>query len=294
MEQSSESYSPMETESKRIKYQVTEKIGIGFGLISSPEMNDEQAEIEAAEITRFVTAIDRSNPAVCIDGRHLADGETPLPLGAHLAGGAETALVAAKSVGYPLQGSELIGRLRELGFVMGGHDADSNKQAGYEGGTGCGACDKCAPNCDLFESHKEDVGPTVELLMGADFDQKTYDSVKLAPVDDRLSDVVDSDLIETLHDDHEGVHGHREFMVVFNYVKNTTIDRDAYYKATGKQVFVVDMWYIKDLAESMAEDAGNPEIAKDLQHSMVEFQVATYLGLCDGSHRALVIQSEDS
>lgn len=74
---------------------VTEKIGIGFGSINAPEMTQAEAEAAAQEVANFRVSIDWRNPAVCIDGRRLAEGEEKLPLGAHLAGGAETLLVGA-------------------------------------------------------------------------------------------------------------------------------------------------------------------------------------------------------
>lgn len=176
-------------------------------------------------------------------------------------------------------------------FTLGGHDADSNKAESYANGTGCGACDKCEGNCSLFAQHRSDVEPTMQALLGGDFNKDVYDGLQLATVSGRLEDVVGESLIETLHDDGQGVHGHREQLVIFNYEENTTIDRDAYNEATGKQVFVVDVWYIKKLADAMATGVNTEKQASEFYHAMVAFQVATYLGLCDGSHRAAVLSS---
>lgn len=273
-----------------IDISVTEKIGIGFGSIGASEMSQAEAEQEAKEIASFVTNIDRSSPAVCIDGRHLASGEDKLPLGAHIAGGAETLLVAAKSVDYYLQGKDLVDRAKELGYVLGGHDADSNKEDHYENGTGCGACDKCDVGCKLLNEHRQDVAPMIQQLMGPDFDKDLYDSLSLVAVEDGIRGIVDGSLIETLHDDHEGVHGHREQFVVFNYIEDTTIDRDAYFEQTGKQTFVVDLWYLKRLSNALATSVRADKQAAELYHAMVDFQVAAYLALCDGSHRAAILQ----
>jgi hypothetical protein len=82
------------------------------------------------------------------------------------------------------------------------------------------------------------------------------------------------------------VGNHGEELVIFNYLEGTTIDRDALVHDTGKQVFIVDMWYIDKLAKRMAE--GRPDAVamfESLQHAMVAFQVATYLALCNGTHR---------
>ncbi len=271
---------------------ITEKIGIGFGAIGAPDMSPEQAETETAEVANFRKAIEWRNPAVCIDGRILADLRKALPLGAHIAGGAETLLVAAKSVGYHLEGSALLTAAKEKGFILGGHDADTNKADNYSNGTGCGACDKCDGNCGLFAQHQTAVEPMMQSLLGGDYDKELFDTLQLKPVTNNLKQFVSEDLIETLHDDGEGVHGHREFMVIFNYEEDTTIDRDAYFQATGKQVFVVDMWYIKRLADVMATGVDAERQASELYHAMTAFQVATYLGLCDGEHRAAILQAQ--
>lgn len=49
------------------------------------------------------------------------------------------------------------------------------------------------------------------------------------------------------------------------------------------------MWYIKKLANAMATGVDAELQASQLYHAMVDFQVATYIGLCDGSHRAVVM-----
>lgn len=299
MENVPSKYEEMETGFMPVEVTVLDKIGIGFGSISAPEMSQLDAETEAREAATFLKKIDWRSPAVCIDGRHLAEGEQALPLGSHLAGAVETPLVAAKSIEYKLQGAELVAFLKGEGFTLGAHDADSNKANNYENGSGCGACDKCEGNCGLYAENKEKVEGTVAALTGPDFSKEAFDTVSLAPFTDSVHAIVGEELVETLHDDHEGVHGHHERMVVFNYVEDTTIDRDAYIDATtseefpnGKQLFVVDMWYLKKLAHAMSPE--DTRQAAELYHAMTAFQVATYLGLCDGKHRAVVIQPKQA
>lgn len=274
---------------------VTSEIGVGFGGITAPEFTQAEAEAEASEADQFRVNIDWRNPAVCLDGRTLAEVAQALGLGAHLAGGAESLLVAAKAAGLQLQGAELLAKAKERGFTLGAHVDSTNRAEGFANGTGCGANDKITTISDLFTQHKGGLEPTVQSLMGSDFNAGTYQDVTIAPVNDDknfLKDTVGEDLTETLLDDHEGVHGHREQMVIFNYVENTTIDRDAYFKATGKQVFVVDVWYIKKLANAMAEGVDAEAQASMLFHTMMAYQVATYIALCDGKHRAAVLTPE--
>ena len=271
---------------------VTEAIGAGAGAIAGAELSQEDAEREAEEIVRYMKSIDVTAPAVCIDGRPLAEGETEIALGAHISGGAESILTVATSLALPVQGKALVDALGERGYTLGAHDADSNKAAQYETGTGCGAHDKNGVAADLFNENHEAVQGTVQALMGDDFDTELYASVQLSPSSEALSDVVAPENIETLHDDHQGVHGHQERIVVFNYKEGTTVDREAYVEATGKQAFVVDMWYLKDIAGEMAavsEVAGETVDKAALYHALTAFQVGVYLALCDGSHRAVLV-----
>ena len=275
---------------------VTEQIGLGFGGIAAPEMTQDQAEAEAREVATFRKNIDWRNPAVCIDGRtvFLLEGQEPLPLGAHIAGAIETPLVAAKAVGYHLEGEELVDSLKSKGFTLGAHVDTGNRDQEFANGTGCGACDKCDGNCGLFAKYKTELEATVSTLLGDDFNKTSYDKLVLSTVSDdkdHARNLAGEENTETLTDDGEGVHGHRESMVIFNYEENTTIDRDAYFAETGKQVFVVDVWYLKKLADAMATGTNAESQSKDLYQAMVAFQVATYIGLCDGSHRAAVFSA---
>lgn len=273
---------------------VTEKIGVGFGSITAPEMSQEEAEKEASEVAKYKVSIDWQNPAVCIDGRTLSKelSLSKLPIGAHIAGGVETVLVGAEATGYHLKGKELVDSLANKGFTLGAHVDTFNKENDFHDGTGCGACDKCDGNNRLFAANKSLLKDTVANLIGDDFSNDIFEKLELTSVsvDNKLAkELAGEELTEVLVDDGEGVHGHREQMVVFNYEENTTIDRDAYFEATGKQVFVVDVWYIKKLADAMATGSHASTQAKELYHAMVSFQVATYIGLCDGSHRAVVL-----
>lgn len=277
---------------------ITDAIGVGVGSIHAPEMSEAEAQNEAAEVTNFRKNIDWHNPAVCIDGRCCSKSEsgTQLPLGAHLAGVAQSLLVAAKSVGYYLEGAELIAKAKERGFTVGAHCDTTNKSQSFENGTGCGANDKIDLITQQFVDQNEAVGSYTKALIGDSFDAEIFANMQLvSPSVDKnaLMNCVGEDNVETLEDDGFGVHGHREQMVVFNYEENTTIDRDAYFNATGKQVFVVDVWYIKKLANEMASGPQAAKQASELFHAMIAYQVATYMGLCDGSHRAALLPANE-
>jgi hypothetical protein len=276
---------------------ITEQIGLGVGAITSEELTQEQAEVNAREVSSHEVELEKIvdengnifYPAlgVCIDGR---TGEL---LGVKMAGGYKTLQVAAKSVGYDVEGPALFERAKSRGFNLGAHVDSTNRAEGFVNGTGCGANDKEEIIDGLFTEHKASLMATAEALININgkFDGGVYDSTSLTlTTNDKneLRNTVGEASVETLRDDHEGVHGHREWAVYFNYVEGTTIDRDAYFEATGKQVFVVDMWYIKRLADGMAEGIDAEQQASELYHAMVAYQLATYVALCDGKHRAII------
>lgn len=277
---------------------VTDIIEAGAGAITAPNMTKEQAEQVAHDVATHRKNIDWHNPAVCIDGRCCArvDDSEPLPLGAHMAGGAETVLVAAASVGLDLGGKELVAKAKELGFTLGAHCDTTNRSENFKNGTGCGANDKVDIITDEFTKNKAGIGQLLSGLMGANFKADVYSGISLsAPAGSKTSlmEHVGEENVETLEDDGQGVHGHREEMVIFNYEEGTTIDRDAYFAATGKQVFVIDVWYIQKLANALSSGIHADRQASELFHSMMAYQVATYIGLCDGSHRAALMMANE-
>lgn len=87
-----------------------------------------------------------------------------------------------------------------------------------------------------------------------------------------------------------GVHGHTERKVLFNFIDDATFNQDGYYDATlkdegiAREVFDVDVWHIRDIANALADSPDETQPGK-LFAAGVAMQIATYLGLCDGSHR---------
>lgn len=276
------------------KITITEPFGIGFGAIIAEELTETQAMHEAAEIEQYRVNVETSALAICIDVRF---GKF---LGPKIAGGFKTLQVAAKAVGYRLSGKRLYDRATERGFNLGAHVDTSNEAEGFINGTGCGANDKETDITINFNQNAKTLKDTIKTLINFNsvFNDSTYEGTVLSlTTEDKneLKDIVGEKSVESLIDDGEGVHGHTEWVVYFNYVDNTTIDRDAYFKATGKKLFVVDMWYLKKLADAMAEGADEDvqKQSSDLYHAMVAYQVGTYITLCDGSHRGIIAEPEE-
>lgn len=107
-----------------------------------------------------------------------------------------------------------------------------------------------------------------------------------------------SDRLVVLDTSAGGVHGHTERKVLFNFMDNTTFDQDAYFDATeesegtGREIFDVDVWHIRDIANKLA-DSPDEKQPSQLFTAGVAFQIGTYLGLCDGSHRAFFAKTRN-
>jgi hypothetical protein len=147
------------------------------------------------------------------------------------------------------------------------------------------------------EKHFVDGG--TKLALGDEFNPSHTGYVGKETIQNRTKDYNSRDALNEVATRAEGRNvevlegGHEELVVVFNYKRGYTIDRDAFVKDTDKQVFVVDMWYIDELADTMAVGPEAVEMRERLRHAMVAFQIATYLELCDGSHRPVILKPQE-
>ena len=299
-----------------VKVVVLDQINAGVGEISAGKTTPDQAQETGEQIGKYIVTVDPNAPSCCIDGRNCihtlatneADQKTsPRP---SVAGGAGvTAYAAAELVGWfaPQDNRPTLDRfadvdtqLRNNGIVPGGHTAKSAVEKNYlkDGlpATGCGASDKFTDIAKRPFDSKDAVEKYTALAMGNDYNPDDMAFEDSQSVQTRLAGWNSKSVMEFVKNKSGGesievLEGeHAEVLVVFNYVENTTVDRDAFVAATGKQIFVVDMWYIEKMARAMA--AGRPnavELYGKLKHAMVAFQVATYATLCDGTQYATVI-----
>lgn len=96
--------------------------------------------------------------------------------------------------------------------------------------------------------------------------------------------------IEVLESDDTETHFYKEDGLLVNYTEGQTFDRDAFYLATGKQLFDVDIPIVNRIAQKLA---GGPQAyvqAERLLHAAVLYHTATYATLCDGSQRAYILE----
>lgn len=287
--------------------------GAGYGKIHA-ETGDDQAEIEqlAVDVEQHVKPVAENAPSSCIDGRACIacmDGSEPELRPGVAGGGMMTAYAAAELTGWfgDAAGSSeekiaaVHAQLLGYGIVSGGHCDEAASEHNFDGGkTGCGANDRMPEILQRVHSDNTVIASLSETLLGEAFNaaHTAYRSEKALADDladwrpqamvDELGAKESQRSIEILASDHSETHGHKESFVVFNYVENTTVDRDTLVLETGKQVFDVDVWYLEKLANAMAPADDAEAVSRQL-HAMVAYQVATYLTLCDGSQRPLII-----
>lgn len=299
-------------------------LGKGTGSITAADVSEQAVHALAKTINeQFMVDVSGSAAGCCIDGRcalHTMAGEnTMLPIGPHAAGGPLfTAFGAAELVpGYYGEQSAVTGpgRLEEVkdtlsgaGVPLGAHVTDSAIAHGFtddtgKAQTGCGLNDKFKLVMKKPAEEKDFVYATAQLLLGEEkFDAASMRFHDEAAVESRIRDYDSKQALdifighEKAFDHVEVLTGeHAEQLVVFNYVEGKTVDRDALVTRTGKQVFVIDMWYLDKLATAMA--TGRPDavaMRSKLLHAMTAFQVATYLTLCDGTHRPVIMKPEET
>ncbi len=301
----------METAVPPVEVTVGESFGIGYGGIHAEGVEDEAVMVElAAAVEQHLVAVSPNAPGACIDGRgcdHCSDGQLTearagVPGGDIVVSYGALELVApASDVDSSANRFAAVHeRLQTNGIKSGGHADLANEAAAYATGTGCGANDKLPPILQRIHEDKQIVDNLTAALLGEEFNANY--AVYTAPetLSERHSDWRPEMLIreltnedphnlEILMSEHTPTHGHAEVAVVFNNVPNTTVDRDALIRDTGKQVFDVDVWRLRQLANALAEGPNAVEDAHRLLHAMVAYTAATYLTLCDGSQRPIYI-----
>lgn len=288
---------------------ILDPINFGGGDLHAADETYEQAAQTVEQVKNYLVETTKHAPGQCIDGRCCvqteAGGETVL--GPKVAGGpALTALAATELVGGYFDETMtaedktgiVLSLLEKAGMKSGAHRTKAaaqnkfvNPTTGFEQ-TGCGAGEKFIHSLTaLMKAEKDgDVLKTTALLTGKPFESEVVTESTIAQTYSAVS------FYRHIAARYEGNHGevldgaHNESVVVFNTIKNTTIDRDAFVTETGKQVFVVDLWYIEDIADALTFGRVYASEKKQaLVETMIAFQIETYNQLCDGSHRPVVL-----
>jgi hypothetical protein len=282
----------------------------GVGSIHS-ELNQEQAEALERKVPDFLRSVSENAKGCCIDGRSCGNclNGQPTELGPKLAGGPlMSAYVAAEMTGWFADDAGdtrarlhiIKDKLEAEGIIAGAHVDEKAMSNGFvnpdtgHAATGCGADDKAEAIVQTVYDNPELVYALASTVLGGRFNENSmqFMSREMAATaftdwDPRIAlDVArteDGGNVEAL------VGAHKEALVIFNYNEGTTFDRDAFEAATAQQAFCVDMWYVRTVAEALATGPNAVLQAVELEHAMVAYQIGTYLTLCDGSQRALLV-----
>ena len=292
---------------------VLDPVKVGFGTINGGELSPESAQELAEQVKEHLVEVDPASPSSCIDGRscnECMDGQPPEPRPSVAGGALVTAYAAAELTGWlghdeGSNSTQRLGRINKLlaaeGIKSGSHCDRGSVESNFidpatgKAKTGCGADDKFTEIIAQPYEHPAETFAIVQVVMGEEFDQEMVKFEDKDTVAARVEGWQPTDVIEALGADTgnaiEILEGkHEEVAVVFNFRDGTTVDRDSFVKDTGEQVFVVDVWYIEKLAKALATGPDAVEQYKRLKHAMVAYQASTYLTLCDGSQRPIVVQ----
>jgi hypothetical protein len=292
---------------------VTAPFEVGYGAIAVPEMTDAEAQEFGEKTGQFIKRVDPNAPGCCIDGRGCSacmDGN-PTELRPSVAGGpVMTAYAAAEAIGWFADNDTssiedrlvaVEAQLAHAGIQAGGHvdaKAVANQFVNPETGqaaTGCGANDKAPAIVATPYERPAETQALTQAVMGSRYDETYQPKNGMGYMQNRFAEWNSKTYVDvTQRKDAHRVEileaGHEEAYVIFNFNEATTFDRDAFLQSTGKQAFCVDAWYIDNMARAMATGPDAEQQYKQLFRAMVEYQAATYLVLCNGSQRGVVVQ----
>jgi hypothetical protein len=281
------------------------------GTITGGQLDDRAANELLSAVTKNIVVVATDAPSRCIDGRPCVQtvaGGAPEPRPALAGGALVSGYAAALLTDWFGNEASQVDQLAQAHAVLtgaglrAGTHCDEHAFAGqyfdaakHKTATGCGADDRLAEILQKLQDEPRAVQALAASLLGDKYRAELLPSraVAVDTWDPKLiiDEVADNASIEILASPADTPnHGHTECAVVFNYVSNRTLDRDAFVAASGKQVFSVDMWYLDKVAYALAAGANSHVPYEKLQHAMVAYQVATYLTLCDGSQRLIVLR----
>lgn len=301
-----------------LEINVGDQINAGHGSINGGEWTEERSEVIKNGIEQNLVTVSPEAPGCCIDGRACTgcmNGEQTEPRHKVAGGPLVTAFAAAEATSWfdddtssSKERLERVNRLLKANNINTGAHCDeaavavqfedpSTKQPK----TGCGANDKLPRIVALFDTESATVHTLTAALLGDEFQENSMAFETAETLSKRTdewcpTDVIDvigmqdsGKSIEVLKADDTPTQGHREAAVVVIYKEDVTLDRDAFTEQTGEQVFVINMPYIKKMANALAGGPHATQQSSELQHAMVAYQVATYLELCDGSQHLITV-----
>lgn len=296
---------------------IFEPINAGQGHITAGKTDIKEIKDAAKEIKTCLANIGPLTPSCCIDGRYNigtlanADQIPANPKPAVAGGSILTAYAAAEMAGDWFDPEESTSQKQRLdlidnllaqkGIIHGAHSDEKAIENNFKNEknlpkTGCGVNDNFILVFDSLYKNEQIVNNYTRMLVGKKFEDKFMKFVSKKTLQENNKDwnpahILDLAIKASAGKNAEILQGkHSESFVIFNFIKDVTIDRFAFDSKTGAQAFIVDMWYIDKISHAMASVHKNQiEMFNKLKHAMVAFQIATCLALCDGSQRPVIL-----
>lgn len=305
-----------ELETSMVTIQIIPSVSFGEGKLHAQELSEGVQDFAEVLKDRYIVRVEKNAPGQCMDGRFCkcCVSAPATIIGPKCAGGPlQSGFGAAElTPGYygarsgqtPTERAVEVGEtITANGIVIGGHTTEGALGNGFVNPetkaeqTGCGAGESHPKALRRVARRDANVVATSSALTQANHDDASVVSVDT--IERNVAGYSAKDMYELEHAQSEGrsmeilAGSHEESVVVLNWVRGTTIDRDALYTETGKEAFVIDMWYLQDIARAMTD--GRPDAEEMFQavySNMVEYQLAVYAELCDGSHPVIMFKGD--
>ncbi|PKL30870.1 hypothetical protein CVV43_05020 [Candidatus Saccharibacteria bacterium HGW-Saccharibacteria-1] len=296
---------------------IFEPIGAGTGTITAGIISSKKIRDAAKEIKSCLANISPTTPSCCIDGRYnigtLAEiNSNPVGPKPAVAGGANlTAYAAAEMVGDWFDSNNkqsdkqrlifIDNLLYSKGIIPGTHSDENAIENSFKTDKntpriGCGFSDNFTDILKNIYKSSEIINRYTNMLIGKKFNPKHMYFVDKKSIQDSTKNWNPINALNLVSKASDGKNveilqgSHAEVFVIFNFIKDVTLDRFAFSSKTDIQAFVIDMWYINKLAHAMASvSKDQAEMFSKLKHAMIAFQIAAYLTLCDGTQRPIIL-----
>lgn len=292
--------------------EVHDPVGKGNGVLHSEGIDNVESFTE--QIRKHMVPVSDTAPSTCIDGRpctECLDGSNP-EIGPKVAGAAVITSYAAVELVGSWYASETINldhedrmhvvarQLTSSRIPLRAHCDRAAKDSKFikesiASRTGCGADDNFPVIVTTVQNEKKTVQDISDSVMGEVYSGRTTSYTPAETLASRhtlwqpinminvVSEYAGAGEVEVLDGQHN------EVAVVFNYREGYTIDRDSFVNESGMQVFFIDVWYLQKLADALARGPNAEKQYEELLSAMIDYQVATYLTLCDGTHPVVTV-----
>lgn len=299
-------------------------LGIGRGKIRPEGMEAEGAHEALVEaVKNNLVFVGKDAIGCCMDGRHcvhtLNGGQTEAGRVGTAGGDLISAHAAAELTGwYP---SDLKTSRQKLEYMYewlnynginpGVHCDDlavkfdfTKKDNPEAERTGCAADDGVSNNLQLVYEDTEGIESIRSRILEGKRNKTEYvprEVLVEVHKDWRPTDMIDivgkkfgEHGVEVLETDDTPFAGHHEVEIFVNDIEGFTLDRDGFAKASGKTVFFINLWRLRQIANAMASGPDAETQQGAILDGLLDYQFSTLDGVCDKSMPLSVLKSDYS